>query len=72
MKNRYFIVYYVATSMDINGYTIGDTSFQTKGMFLNRKETIKQIHDINPHFKNIVITGITELNKKDYKKWILK
>ena len=71
MKKRYFIVYYVGINVK-GGYNVGDTQFSTEGEFLNRELTIKQIKEVNPHLSDIVITGIMELNKKDYKNWSKK
>ncbi len=68
MKNRYFIVMYVAKCSQ--GHITGQTSMETDGMYLNKKITIQMIKDGG--FKDQsqhIITNIIELSKRDYENW---
>jgi hypothetical protein len=63
--DRYFIVFYNA-SLD-RGYCIGQSAVKCdNGLYLNRNLITIDLLETHTHFKHLVITGIIELNKKDY------
>lgn len=67
-KERYFIVYFNAKTE--TGHSIGDYSFISHdGKFINRDIVVAEIKKEVPN-GNIVITGITELNKNDFNNWV--
>ena len=68
MKNRYFIVMYVAKSN--TGHIINQGHFETNGHYLSLKGTIDFIRKGSQDaVTNIAITNIIELSKSDYEDW---
>lgn len=65
-KKRYFIVNYTA-----DGGSLGQMTIISINCFLGHKRSIEIIKDAFPNVrdKTVILTGIIELNKKDYQDW---
>jgi len=69
VTTRYFIVFYVGTIKETNGQAIGYLDF-TSNKYLSKSKTIEQILSKNKNkIKNIAITNIIEISRKDNRTW---
>jgi len=71
IMDRYFIVFYDARNT--RSHSVGNCWVQNMdGSYLNNRVVVKRIAELNPQFeeKDIVLTNVKELDKKDFEQFI--